>query len=285
MIGYRYFQAGEVLWRLHMGAIIPLSMPHKYVDMPAREAVKILKNMDAMFIRWESEFDSKSEYPWWYIIKSDREDINNLPKKTRYQIRKGLEKYSIRKVGKSVIKRVCYGVYKETFEQYQTIELIETEARFKENVDALPDFTEFWLVEDSNGEVVGFSECLILDNAVFYVSIWILPFALKGFAGYALFHEMNKYYLNEIGLEYVSDGARSISHNTKVHEFLESKFNFRKAYSKLNIAYRPYFGLIVKLLFPFRCVIGRLPGNFFKKIDIVLYQEEIHRACQISEDF
>ena len=63
---------------------------------------------------------------------------------------------------------------------------------------------------------------------------------------------MNRYYLEEKGLKFVNDGARSITNHSNVQPFLIDTFNFRKAYCRLNIKYKWWFGIIVSILYPFR---------------------------------
>ena len=90
---------------------------------------------------------------------------------------------------------------------------------------------------------------------------------------------MNKHYLNDRRFRYVSDGARSISHQTNVHQFLQEKFGFRRAYALLRVAYAPGIGLAVVLLYPFRHWIDKSTFGFLQKMAVVLEQERIRRAC------
>lgn len=280
MIGYEYFYEEGFYFRKHMGAIIPLSMPHKEMVFSGERIRNLLKEEKTFFLRWDTQFDALIDGGWWHVIKDEKEDISVLPKKTRYQVRKGMGKYTIEKVGKQKIIDSAFPVYKETFASYATIEEPLDSIEFNTAIEALPPETEFWGVfEQESCRLIGFAECLVRDDACFYVSIWITQEAMKSFASYALFHEMNKHYLNERGLKYVSDGARSISHDTNIHKFLLSKFGFRKAYACLNVVYVPWFGLLVRALYPFRVAIKRLPGNLFKKVSIILFQEQIRRSC------
>jgi hypothetical protein len=63
---------------------------------------------------------------------------------------------------------------------------------------------------------------------------------------------MNEYYLKECGLGYVNDGGRSITEHSNIQPFLMQKFNFRKAYCRISIVYKPWLAVMVKVLFPFR---------------------------------
>lgn len=82
---------------------------------------------------------------------------------------------------------------------------------------------------------------------------------------------MNRYYLEEKGLKFVNDGARSITNHSNVQPFLIDAFNFRKAYCRLNIKYKWWFGIIVKTLYPFR-IFTKTP-----KVQAILNMEAMAR--------
>ena len=63
---------------------------------------------------------------------------------------------------------------------------------------------------------------------------------------------MNEHYLGELKLKYVSDGTRSITEHSNIQPFLEHNFKFRKAYCKLKVKYKWWFGIIVRALLPFQ---------------------------------
>ena len=78
---------------------------------------------------------------------------------------------------------------------------------------------------------------------------------------------------------YINDGSRAIRHETAFQDYLEKFFEFRKAYCKLDIAYKRKIALIVKLLYPFRDKISNESG-IGSKISAILKMEEIRRNCQ-----
>jgi len=94
---------------------------------------------------------------------------------------------------------------------------------------------------------------------------------------------MNNHYLNQRKLRYVNDGARSISHFTQVQDFLIDKFKFRKAYSRLLVAYNPQVGLGVRFLYPFRSAVFKLRGSLVEKAGVLLRQAEIVRGCAVLD--
>ena len=142
----------------------------------------------------------------------------------------------------------------------------------------MPESVEFWGVFDPTlSALVAFSENIVSASSCFYSTMWFTPDCLPRGASYALIHSMNEYYLVERGLRYVSDGARNISHNTNIHQFLESKFGFRRAYCLLNVVYAPRVAMAVAFLYPFRAVIRKL--GMSARVNVLLEQERIRRAC------
>lgn len=284
MIGYEYINKNGFVWRKHFGALIPLSMPHIEPKDQNEGIQEILKSTKTLFARWDRGFDCEKESMWWHVIKDREENILDLSGNTRSKVRRGSKKYKAALVKTDLIKSTGYQVYCDTFKSYSTIEKSLSRNTFEIAIDNLPSETEFWgIIEIEKNTLVGFSENIIRDQACFYSSIWVLPEAMKKYASYVLIHEMNKHYLNKMDCLYVSDGSRSISHDTGVHEFLQSKFGFRKAYSSLNIAYRPWFGILIWILFPLRALFNNMPSTLLRKMSILLFQEEIRRSCNKGE--
>lgn len=88
-----------------------------------------------------------------------------------------------------------------------------------------------------------------------YRTMKAIPAFQKQYAYYGLIYEMNRFYLEERKLKYVNDGGRSITNHSNIQPFLIEKFNFRKAYCKLDIHYKWWLGVMVKTLYPFRKLI------------------------------
>lgn len=280
MIGDRFITSGGIVWRKRHGALMPVTMPHFISGFSVKKAWVLLVSSLTILVRWEERFDEIGTGEWWHIIKDFPEELSGLPKKTRNQVRRGIKNYEATPTLRDSILDEGYAVYCSAFKRYETFERMLSQSEFLDAIKAMPAETEFWGVRDrESGSMVAFSENLVRDNACFYNTIWFEPQAMKNYAGYALFHEMNKHYLNGRWVYYVSDGARNISHETGVHEFLEHKFLFRRAYAKLRVVYFPGVGLVVRLLFPFKWWFERRSSGLFQKIAVVLEQERIRRAC------
>ena len=258
---------------------MPISISSIGKKIDYGKAKKLIKDNSFLLIRWESKFDSPKKTKWWHIIKDSQVDFGSYSRNTRSKVRRGEKKYEIFIVNKSIIIDFAYPIYRDTFNSYSTFEPLLSESEFKKELIDFPSFSEFWIIKHRDTDkYVGFSENIILDNTCFYNTIWVTPDAKKKYASYFLFHEMNKYYLNDKGFKFVSDGARSVSHQTNIHDFLQSKFGFRRAYCKLNVVYRWDVGLLIHLLFPFKNLIKKV--SYFNKITVLLKQESIRRSFE-----
>lgn len=280
MIGYTHFATDQASWRFHHGVLIPMDMPHTALPVEDERVRQLVTQQRVFLARWEDSFDQPEESEWWHIIKDTPEHLENLSSNTRSKVRRGLKSTAPAPTTREVIQEEGYEVYRSAFDRYETFETMLPHSQFQTAIESLPEETEFWEARNrETGELVAFSENLVRDEACFYNTMWFQPQALKAYAGYALIHEMNKHYLNERGLRYVSDGARSISHNTNIHDFLEQKFGFRRAYARLRVVYFPGVGMAVRLLYPFRQWFANRSQGVFQKIAVLLEQERIRRAC------
>lgn len=75
----------------------------------------------------------------------------------------------------------------------------------------------------------------------------------------------------------ITNGSRSIKHETNFNAYLEKYFGFRKAYAKLRVVYRFPFGIIVKLLSPFRKILKNTSNSFLYNIYCVLKMDSFSK--------
>ena len=80
-------------WRKYNGALVPLTPPH--VDVDITDINKKIKETSSYFARWTSNFDSKKESEFWYVIQDVPMEIEDYCKNTRSKIRRGLKKCSV----------------------------------------------------------------------------------------------------------------------------------------------------------------------------------------------
>ena len=280
MIGYNSILFDDVRWRNNQGGLFLLSPPCRLKHFDNETARQLLKTSRQLFIRWESDFDNDVESPWWHVIRSEPLLIHSLGKKMRYQIRRGINSFRCEPASRAVILSLGYEVYKKAFTRYKTHEKEYTEVEFLEKVSSLPEQTEFWGVWSKNtNELVAFSENYVEDTACYFVSMWFDPSSFKDYSSYILLFEMISHYINDRNFRYVSNGSRSLSHDTNIHEFLINKFGFYKAHAKLNVEYVSWLRFLVTVSYPFHLFLGKIPLKFFQKVSILLAQEKIRRSC------
>jgi hypothetical protein len=276
MVEYR-----NIRWFLHNGVLLPMVPPHVEFDLNRADQHYLLKKTRARLIRWTNQFD-KENSKFWYIIKDSFAGFEELSAKTRNQVRRGFRNFIAEPTSFGQLKQQGYQTYLNAFKSYTTFEKPMSEADFVEHISWLEssELYEVWGVWDRvKNYLAGFSENLILGNTCFYEKIYSDPGYLKNYSSYALFYEMNKYYLQEKKFKYVHDGSRSLSHDTNVQEFLVGKFKFRKAFCKLNIAYRFDVLLLAMLFYPFRASIYRRDDSIGRMLAVLLRHEEIRRAA------
>ncbi len=267
-------------WRKYNGALIPNTPPHIEVDIDNIQ--QKTSDEGAYFARWTTNFDFKKETNFWYVINDTPMLIHDYSKNTRSKIRRGLKRCQVKLVDKEEIKKVGFLAYRKAFLRYKTNIHPKSYEDFKSEIDRLEGVWHFWAIYNSDNVLIGYSQNKIFENYCDYSTVKFHPDYLNLYPSYALFFTMNRYYLNQHNFKYVNDGAKSMSHDTNIQNFLTQKFKFRKAYCKLHLQYRPVIKLIVNTLFPFRFLISRIQLGIFQKINVLLNHEYIVRLDNLS---
>ena len=265
------------LWRKYNGSLMPDQPPHILVNDSVSVIAKKIKENNAYFARWTSNFDCNKQTGFWYVINDSYLKIEDYSKNTRSKIRRGLKNCRVKIVSLDKIKKFGYECYKYAFDNYNTHLQPKSALEFVDDLDKLDGEWEFWGVF-FDGKLIGYSQNRVVKDYCDYSTIKFHPKYLKYYSSYALFFSMNNYYLNEMKFKYVNDGARSIFHETNIQSFLIQKFRFRKAYCKLHIKYHPLVYILVFILSPFRLLIIKSNNTLLHKIGVVLMQEELYKA-------
>ena len=252
--------------------MVPDEIPDKDIKLTKEEINFLLKESGTYFIRWESNFDCGYETEYWHIIKDESSPIESLSRYTRHNIKRGLKRCIIEKTDARIIADEGYESYSKAFERYDTFIRPETEDEFAANIlekENNPEW-EFWGVWDHDHRMIAFSINNVVENRCFYRTSKLHPDYLKLYPGDALFYVMNEYYLSERGVKYIDNGPRSLSHKTNIQEYFLTKFNFRKAYSQLHIAYNPKIKILINCTFPFRKILNKSSVPLVEKLSVVL---------------
>jgi len=77
--------------------------------------------------------------------------------------------------------------------------------------------------------------------------------------------------------KYLCGGTRNVYHKTNFQEFREDNLGFRKAHAHLHIKYVPFIALLIKILYPLRKIIKKIPFTIANQVSGILLMEEICR--------
>lgn len=268
----------------YQGVLMPYIPPDEKIDFSEKDIKSLLKSSGAYFIRWVSNWDCKNPTKFWYLIRNDMISLEELSKNTRHNVRRGLKRSIILRVQAEYIALNGYDVYQKAFRDYETFEKPLSKKKFKETFmkyenDSTSDFWAVFTKEDS--KLIGFSRNIIQNKTCQFSITKFDPQYLRNYyPSEAIFYRMIEYYLNEKNYKYVSDGARSVYHKSNVQDYLTNRFDFRKAYCKLNVHYSYKISFIVKLLYPFKNIIEKINLKGFQKIYVLLMHEEIIRSYE-----
>lgn len=225
-------------------------------------------------VRNTFDWDLPEKKQFWYLIKDNFGDIDELPAKVRNQVRKSLKTYEFKKVDADEMIEKGYDTFNQSRMKFGGGNLIVSYEDFTNRCKGTGQ--DFWLGIDritGKTESIAFNRCH--KEYCSYVTLGVNPNAPKStYPMYGLILEMNRYYLKELGLKFVLDGARSITEHSNIQPFLEEKFKFRKAYCELQIFYNPIVCIAVKMLFPFRKLIKH------PKVTAILRQEAWARGLE-----
>jgi hypothetical protein len=269
----------EIKWYFYQGALFPSEEPHINIILSQKEGEELLEKSKAFFLRYTNEWDRK-ESEFWYVTKDKFDGLTELSGNTRSKVRRGLKNCKVLRVSQEEITKEGYDIYLSAMKSYTTnLKPISKKEYQKNKVNS--DNYDIWAVyEKETGRMIAYSSNKIINNSCNYTEIKFHPAYMKLYPSYALFYEMNRYYLDEVGMQYIHDGARSISHETNIHNFLIDKFKFRKVYCKLNVIYRKDIAIIVNVLYPLRMIISTFNFSMTNKISVLLKQEEIRRSFE-----
>lgn len=241
-------------WHYYKHGII--SRDPDYIDvLPTKnEAHELFKRWPkAFYIRSLSNFDKQEKGKFYSVIKDGEMNINTLPPKTRNMVRRCLKNCTIRLVDyQHIINSGGYDIYLSEIKRYEKnghpAPVQSKEKWTNGKVESATRGEEYWgvFLKDTliaygivviNGKEAGLVtwKCDYENYKEFYPS-------------YGLVYTMTKHYLERNDIEYVNDGSRTLTGHSTVQDYLESKFNYRKAYTKLNVIFKWYALLPVAVL-------------------------------------
>lgn len=231
----------------------------------------------AFFARYITEFDVNEPTEWWFTVKDSEYDLSKLQSKKRYEITKA-HKFCIAKKIKGCdyekeLFDCCVKAFDAYPEKYQP-RSFDYEA-FKKSIKSWDEnqnihiYAAFFV---ETNLLVGF---LLVEQKNRFVKLVMQktdPAYEKYNSNAALVDCMCNDWNEKIkaGEVVITNGSRSIKHQTNFNAYLEKYFGFRKAYARLKIVYRFPFGVIVFLLKPFMKLFEKTGNPFLYNIYCVL---------------
>jgi len=210
-------------------------------------------------VRNTFDFDCKKETDFWYIIKDTFGGLEELSSNVRRKIRKSLDLFEYRLIDKNIIRGKGFAIINDTYKNYKIKDRQMSPKIFDDYLNHCDNNKyDYWgIYEKESDQLIGFCAVHLWDNCCEFGKTGIYSVYKKSslYTYYGLYYKMNEYYLNELRYKYVTDSARSITEHSNIQPFLEQNFKFRKAYCKLKLHYKWWFGIIVRLLYPFRNII------------------------------
>lgn len=217
---------------------------------------KTLLKQGGWMVRNTFDFDCNEETDFWYLIKDSFNGMEELSSNERNKIRRSLNSFEFKLIDIELVKQNAYPIVKATFEDYNVTDREMNEIVFNTYLDnCKKERFDYWGAFDKDTQkMVGFCAVHVWDAACEYGIIGFDPKYKHNasYPYYGFFYKMNEYYLNIQNFKYAADGARSITEHSNIQMFLEQNLRFRKAYCKLKMRYKWWFGAIVWILFPFR---------------------------------
>lgn len=238
-------------YRLYKGSWIFEHDPHIEKRL-CEDDIKSLFLQGGVMVRNAYDFDCGKKSSFYYVVKDSFGGMEELSTKMRNQVKKCFKNMRVAQISGEELKEKGYSVFLEASNNYRIKATPPSQKQFKARIDHAVE-NEYWGCYDIESDrLVAFSMNAVTKESCEYRTMKAIPAFQKLYAYYGLIYEMNRYYLEEKKLKYVNDGGRSITNHSNVQSFLIEKFNFRKAYCQLRIAYKPWFGVVIKVLFPFR---------------------------------
>lgn len=203
------------------------------------------------------DFDTPEETSFWYVIKDTFSDLTEFSSKVRNQVKKSLKVYDFIRVTADEMLQNGFPIFKSALSGYKVKTKALSKDDFVRRVEHDRDMgnVDFWFVkEKQTGKYVALAINTLQEGCCNYRTLKAMPEYLHNstYPYYGLIYMMNKYYLETVGVKYVSDGARSITEHSNIQPFLIDKFKFRKAYCRLQIKYKFWVRIVVTLAYPFR---------------------------------
>ncbi len=277
----------EFQWLYANRIYVPNTAPHETVNETEVKSKGFFKGKKGVAARWTSCFDIGFETDWWYVIKDTPFDISDIKAKRRYEIKRGMKYFDVRRIDPEEYCEEMFDVYIRSLSGYpEQFRPSDSKEKFFKFIGTIAKKKDTHFIYGAF-----FRETQELCGYMFIPTYekWAALSALKTdpkFEKYqinaAIIYGVLLDYNEKLsGDFYISDGQRTINHKTNFQNYLEKYFLFRKAYCKLNVEYRWFLKIVINILYPFKKLFLRFDEiKYFHLVNSFLRMDECARGCK-----
>jgi hypothetical protein len=269
--------ANDTVFFKYNRMVEPMAPAGHDASLTEQQARDLLDDLGGMLVRWGTG-SSADDTGWYHVIRDHAPALAEYPSRnTRSKIRRGLKNCRVEQVDADYMARHGHAVHASAYDRYSGNYEPDEESVFVRKMRSaapFPELVHYWGVF-SGPKLVGYSANYVFEDIEVAASeVKFDPAHLGEYSSYALMHTMTEQYLQS-GVAWVNAGARSLAHDTTFQDYLIAKFQFRKAFIRLRVAFRPAYAFGLRATRPLRGVVGRAD----RRLD-ALY--ELHRLSRLG---
>lgn len=267
--GVKYIQFDNLLLREYNQIIIPLGPI--VIDKPKLEVDRkaLFRKLKGKLAWWSYYSDDMSTDGWYGVIKTSHIQIEEYRNSNlRRKIRKGLKEFKIEKITAQVLSEKGQEVYTTVEKAYGNKPKVE---KFIGQLGSYVDFSDIvdlWGVFYKE-KLIGYTIVYNYDKEEANISeIKILNDYKKYYPSYALFHKLSEFYIQNNSFNSISDGYRTLLHDSGVQEFLIKNFGFKKVGLEIELLIKQPWCHILYDMYPLRNLI---PVNSLRAVFSLMF--------------
>lgn len=275
--GVPVFVAAGVEWRVYHSALVPIEDVPRPVNATASEMRALLDGSGAWLARYPGRLVEGETGPhsWYYVVCDEYVPLENLGRHVRARVRRGARTCSVRRVSTELLAASGYACYRAAYARYRNARPVSAEA-FERDIRSKEAPYEHWGVFVGES-LAGYSSCIVGDEWVHHAVAKYDPVLLREQTAHVLVRTlMDEYVRNQH--RSLTNGSRTIAHDTAYNETLVG-LGFTRRYCELNVIYRPAVAALLRIAYPLRGAIMRLPASGpLGAAQTILRLEQVHRA-------
>lgn len=261
----------QIFWS-YQKMIVPLGPVQKTYSLSADDIKVLFLKIPGILIRWNKPTDNNNS-PWYAVLSDQFIPLEAMSSKLRYQFKKSLENCQVRRIDINNCKDEIYQVYKKAHENYEKKITSKQPANVFINklkiVCDYPDIIHYWGVFHQN-ILIGYAEILVYGADEANISVVkILPGFKDLLPSYALYFSLCEYYLEKEKVACISDGYKSLLHESNIQEFLIKKLFFKKKPLYMYRVYKKPVKYLLKALFLLSMVVPSEKFIALKKMETI----------------